>query len=72
MYIVGIKLKKTIYKITRGVKCSFCNASRYELDAYQALHQLGIKFDIEQQIKYKNTVHYIDIVLEDKKQKNFY
>ena len=64
--------KKPIYKITRGVKCGFCNASRYELDAYQALHQLGIKFDIEQQIKYKNTVHYIDIVLEDKNKKKIF
>lgn len=58
--------EKNINKIYRGVKCSFCNASKYELIAYQALHQLGIPYDIEQQIKYKGTVHYIDIVIKEK------
>lgn len=58
--------EKNINKITRGVKCSFCNASRYELVAYHALHQLGIPYDIEHQIKFKDTVHYIDIVIKDK------
>jgi len=58
--------EKPIIKITRGVKCSFCNSSKYELVAYYTLHQLGIPFQIEQQIKFKKTVHYIDIVLIDK------
>ena len=59
--------EKSINKITRGVKCSFCNASKYELIAYHALHSLGIPFEIEQQIKYKGNVHYIDIVIKEKK-----
>ena len=62
---------KKISKITRGVKCSFCNASRYELIAYHTLHQLGVPFDIEHQIKYKGTIHYIDIVLKEKNKNLF-
>jgi len=58
--------EKPIRKITRGIKCGFCNASKYELIAYFTLHQLGVSFEIEQQIKYKNTIHYIDIVLKEK------
>ncbi len=58
--------QKNINKIYRGVKCDFCNASRYELIAYHTLHQLGVPFKIEQQIKFKSTIHYIDIVLENK------
>ena len=64
--------EKPVYKIIAGVKCGYCNASKYELDAYYTLHQLGVNFEIEQQIKYKNTVHYIDIVLEDKNKKKIF
>ena len=55
---------KKISKIRRGVKCSFCNASKYELVAYYTLHQLGVSFEIEHQIKYKGNIHYVDIVLK--------
>jgi len=56
--------EKKINKITRGVKCNFCNASKYELVAYYTLHQLGVPFNIEHQIKHKGNIHYVDIVLK--------
>ena len=58
--------EKPLSKITRSIKCGFCNSSKYELLAYYTLHQLGVSFEIEHQIKYKGSVHYIDIVIEEK------
>jgi len=63
--------KRNLNKISReGISCSYCRASKYSLIAYQTLHQLGIDFEIEFPVIYKDrSVSFIDIVLKDKKNK---
>ena len=60
--------KKSLKKISRKkITCDFCDKSQYELIAYHTLHQVGLNFEIEKFIKYKDGTHgFIDIVISDK------
>lgn len=59
---------KNLNKLTRGINCSICSSSNYALTAYHTLHQLGIPYETEHQIKYENIQLYIDIVLKKNKE----
>lgn len=59
---------KNLNKLTKGINCSICSSSKYALTAYHTLHQLGIPYETEYQIKYKNIRLYIDIVLKKNKE----
>lgn len=63
--------KKNLKKISRKkITCDFCEKSQYELIAYHTLHQLGLSFEIEQFIKYKDgTYGFIDIVITNRHRK---
>tara|TARA_B100000795_G_C22763534_1_gene424665 strand:- start:56 stop:1474 length:1419 start_codon:yes stop_codon:yes gene_type:complete len=66
--------KRKILKVfNKNLKCSYCTASNYMLEAYHSLHQLGISFEIEYFIKFSDKTNgYIDILLINKnKQKIF-
>ena len=61
------KSKKSLLKISRKkITCGYCDKSQYELIAYHTLHQIGLDFQIEEFIRYKDgSTGFIDIVITD-------
>ena len=68
------KSKKSLLKISRKrITCDYCDKSQYELIAYHTLHQIGLDFQIEEFIRYKDgTTGFIDIVITDNYKKKIF
>ena len=56
----------------KTLNCFYCKSSRYERDAYFALHKLRISFEHEKKIEYDDgTFGFVDIVVNHRGEKKF-
>tara|TARA_B110000037_G_C17060340_1_gene481615 strand:- start:46 stop:1470 length:1425 start_codon:yes stop_codon:yes gene_type:complete len=64
---VHTRLISSLFDKDSGFTCTFCSASSYVLIAYHTLNQLGVDYEFEHHIQFKDKSNaWIDIVITDK------